>query len=90
MWEMVDPEGRRVVLTFDRWRHILDEHGELELLREAVLRAVGQPDRRIPGRWADEEWFYGRAGPSRWMKVVVHFDGEAGRIITAFPRRRFP
>ncbi len=28
MWETVDPDGRRVVLTFERWRHIIWRHAE--------------------------------------------------------------
>ena len=50
MWETVDPDGRRVVLSFDRWRHIVEEHGELEPYRTALLAAVSAPDQRIPGR----------------------------------------
>ena len=91
MWETVDPDGRRVVLSFDRWRHIVEEHGELEPYRRSLLAAISAPDRRIPGRWTDEEWFYLRtAHPSRWIKVAVHFEDGEGRIVTAFPRRRFP
>ncbi len=91
MWETVDLEGRRVVLTFATWRHIVDEHGELEAHRTAVLAAVSNPDRRTTGRSPSEEWCYGvTARPSRWIKVVVHFESGEGRIVTAFPRRRFP
>lgn len=59
---------------------------------EEVLRAVRAPTEALPGREPDEEWFYLRdAGPSRWLKVVVLFEGPTtGRIITAFPRRRKP
>ena len=91
MWETIDPDGRRVVLSFGRWRHILNEHGELGRQRDAVLETVFQPDERLHGRERGEEWFYRRTtAPSRWLKVVVHYEGDVGRIVTAFPRRRFP
>ncbi len=91
MWETTDPDGRRVVLTFGRWRHILDKHRELGRRRETVLEAVAHPDERLPGRKAQEEWFYRRtAWPSRWIRVVVHYEGDRGLIVTAFPRRLFP
>ena len=91
MWETVDPDGRRVVLSFDRWRHIVERHDELGRRRSAILLAVSHPDRCIPGRWVGEEWFFRRtAHPSRWLKVVVHYERDEGRIMTAFPRRRFP
>lgn len=91
MWETADPEGRRVVLTFGRWRHILDRHGELAGQRGAVLEAVAHPDERLPGRKPNEEWFYGRvARRNQWIRAVVHYEGDRGSIVTAFPRRSIP
>lgn len=87
----LDPDGRRVDLTEERWRHIVDGHPELVPYAASVTRAVRQPDRRMAGREDDEEWFYLKgAGPSRWLKVVVHYEGGRGRIITAFGRRSMP
>lgn len=86
-----DPRGREIVLTAERWQHIVTGHPELAAHVEQVLRAVRAPTEALPGREPDEEWFYLRdAGPSRWLKVVVLFEGPTGRIITAFPRRRKP
>jgi hypothetical protein len=87
----LDPDGRRVELTEERWRHILAGHPELATHLEAVARAVREPDRRLAGRQDDEEWFYlEHAGPSRWLKVVVHYERGRGRIVTAFGRRSMP
>jgi hypothetical protein len=89
---ITDPRGREVLLTAERWRHIVAAHPELAPYEETILRAVAAPTEALPGREPDEEWFYlGDAGPSRWLKVVVLFDSQSrGRIITAFPRRRKP
>jgi hypothetical protein len=62
VWKTVDPEGQIVVLTEERWRHIVFRHRELTR----------------------------RSGPSRWIKVVVHYESDRGEIMTAFPRRWFP
>jgi hypothetical protein len=87
----LDPDSRRVELTAEGWRHILDGHPELAPHLDAVTRAVREPDRRLAGRHKDEEWFYlEHAGPSRWLKVVVHYEGGRGRIVTAFARRSMP
>jgi len=60
-------------------------------LRDDVLRAVSRPDRRLPGRAINEEWFsLGDVGPTNWIKVVVTYEAGRGRILTAFPRRSFP
>lgn len=91
MWQTVDPDGRGVVLTPERWRHIVERHAELALNRENILAAVAAPEARRHGHEQDEEWFYGRGfGPSRWVRVVVHYEGAKGSITTAFPRRALP
>lgn len=91
MWETRDPDERPVVLSRAVWRHILDRH---EILRPHVadLRdAVRQPAHRLPGKRPNEAYFYLEGvGPSRWIKVVVHYEGDRERVVTAFPRRRFP
>jgi hypothetical protein len=91
VWETIDPQGRRVVLTHLRWLHICARHGELDLEPDVLLDAVARPDRRAPGRGRSEEWFYRHGvGPSRWIRVVVHYEQERSLIVTAFPRRSFP
>lgn len=78
-------------LSAERWTHIVDGHPELGRHLETIMRAVRSPDRRVSGRRKGEERFYLRdAGPSRWLKVVVHFEGGRGRIVTAFARRSMP
>ena len=87
----LDPDGRRVELVEERWRHILAEHPELAPHLANVTQAVREPDQRMAGREANEEWFYLEgAGPSRWLKVVVHYEQGRGWIATAFARRSMP
>jgi hypothetical protein len=90
--KMRDPKGREVLLSDERWRHIVSAHPEIEVYEEEVYRTVESPTMTLAGREPDEEWLYLEgAGPSRWLKVVVVFDSEgSGRIITAFARRRKP
>jgi hypothetical protein len=90
--EIRDPRGREVLLSLERWRHIISGHPEIESFEDEIRRAVEAPTAILSGREANEEWLYLEgAGPSRWLKVVVVFDNaERGRIITAFARRRKP
>jgi len=89
--ETVDPDGRVVVLTTRAWAHIMGEHEEVANCLEDILQAIETPSRRMPGRTSNEEWFFlADAGPTRWLHVVVHFEGEEGRVTTAFGRRRIP
>ncbi len=91
--EVVDPDGRRVALTAERWGHIIraDGHPELAHHQVHVLGCVRSPDRRLAGRRSGEEWFYAAGrGPSRWLKVVVRYEQDCGAILTSFPRRSYP
>lgn len=90
MWETTDPDGRRVVLTRRRWHHILEGHGELDVTPGELLDAVRAPDRSLR-RSTGEDWFYVESvGPSRWLRVVVHYGHGLGWIVTAFARRSYP
>ena len=80
-----DPDGRTVELTDERWEHIVERHPEIEALDQTVLQAVEAPDRRLPGRVANEEWYYVRTDtPSNWLKAVVAYAEGRGHIVTAY------
>ena len=86
--ETTTPEGTRVVMFDDTWHdHILDPrdgHGELAAYLETVLAAVSAPDHREPDPFEERERFYKRGvGPSHWLMVVVSFEQEPARIVTA-------
>jgi hypothetical protein len=86
-----DPDGRVVELTFERWGHIVVEHPELTPYRAEVIAAIQDPYTRLPGQRENECWYQlKKEGPSRWLQVVVAFEGERGWVVTAFARRRMP
>jgi len=66
---------RQIIPTEQRWAHITDGHPELADHRELVLAIAARPERTLP---------------SRWLKVVVHWQGDHGTVVTAFARRRYP
>jgi hypothetical protein len=86
-----DRDGRPVALTYERWGHIVAAHPELAPHRQEVLAAVRVPYTRLAGRRENEEWYLlKKEGPSRWLQVVVAYEGARGWIVTAFARRRMP
>lgn len=80
--------GLLIRLTEERWGHIIDEHGEISGLREAVLRTISEPERVLAGNEGallavrTEE-------PGKWLVVVYRELEEDGFVITAFLTRRF-
>ena len=90
--ETTTSTGTRVVLYEDTWlEHILaphEGHEELAAHLAAVLGAVVSPDHHEPDPRAGRERFYKQdVGPSRWLMVVVSFEQEPARIVTALGYR---
>jgi hypothetical protein len=55
VWETVDPDGRRVILGWAAWSHIVSEHDDLGLTPESILGIVEAPHERLSGRELGEE-----------------------------------
>jgi len=83
--EISDPDGRSVVLLARILEDkITKDHPEPQAYLEHVLATVTKPDHAEPDPRARRRRYYRRrAGPSRWLLVVVSFEQQPGRIITA-------
>lgn len=90
--EVSDPDGRFVVLPARIWdEKVIRDHPELSALQDALLEAVALPDQLEPDPRDGRRRYYQRgAGPSRWLLVVVGFEQEPARIITALATRKDP
>jgi hypothetical protein len=91
--EVKDPTGVRVIVPAGLWRDkILRDHPELALHLDDVLKAVAEPDRVLPDPvYARRRRYYlCGAGPSRWLLVVVSYEQEPARVISAFGNRKDP
>lgn len=90
--ELHDQAGRPVLLLARIWNgKIARDHPELAEHLDSVMNAVRSPDvdeaDRLPGR----RRFYRRTTtPSRWLMVVVSYEQEPARIITAMALRKDP
>jgi hypothetical protein len=89
---VTDPKGREVDLTATQWAHVVKRRGRLARLQDVILKAVTEPDAVVEAPDADNElWYYiEHAGPTRWLRVVVAYEGDRGFIVTAFPRHKRP
>lgn len=77
-----------MVVYADTWHdHVLhprDGHNELATHLDSVLATIGTPDHREPDPRPRRERFYKRdVGPSRWLMVVVSFEQQPARVVTA-------
>jgi len=91
--EAKDPTGTRVVVPAGLWRHkILRDHPELVAHLDDVLRAVAEPDRVLPDPVYERRrrHYLRGAGPSRWLLVVVSYEQEPARVVSAFGNRKDP
>ena len=79
--------GILIRLPDERWAHIVEEHPEMETLRDAVLEAVGEPQRVLKGGEGELIAIH-EIEEGKWLVVVYREIGEDGFIITAFLTRR--
>lgn len=89
---VVDPDGQTVVLLHAIWKaKILQDHRELDGCLGDVLRTVAAPDHVEADPLPRRRRFYRRdVGPSRWLLVVVTYEQQPARIITALANRKDP
>jgi hypothetical protein len=91
--EAKDRGGVRVIVPACLWRDkILRDHPELASHLADVLRAVAEPDRVLPDPVYERRrrYYLRGAGPSRWLLVVVSYEQEPARVISAFGNRKDP
>jgi hypothetical protein len=90
--EVRDPEGRVVVLLARIWNDkILRDHPELRAHLDKLTSTVAAPDHTEADRREGRLRYYRRSvGPSRWLLVVVSYEQQPGRIITAVATRKDP
>lgn len=75
-------------LTEERWRHIVEEHGELSGMRAAVISVVAKPIGVYAGN-AGELLAIQEIEPEKWLVVVYReINSDDGFVITAFFTRR--
>ena|SRR5947209_7077098 len=87
-----DPDGHEVVLLARIWENkIARDHPELLDQLDAVMDSVAKPDHVEPDTLPARARFYRRdVGPSRWLMVVVSYEQQPARIITALANRKDP
>lgn len=90
--EITDPDGRAVALPARIWEgKITRDHPELRRSIEQVIATVSAPDHVEPDpREARQRYYRRGVGPSKWRMVVVSFEQEPARIITALALRNDP
>jgi len=67
------------------------DHPGLIGYRDEVLGTVSGPDRvESDPRAGRRRYYRRRVGPSRWLLVVVSYEQEPGRIVTALATRKDP
>jgi hypothetical protein len=91
--DTIDPDGVRVVVLGRVWDgKVLRDHAEMDGYLPEVLRAVSAPNHVEPDpTYEHRRRFHLRgAGPSRWLLVVVSYEQEPARIISAFGNRKDP
>ena len=83
-----DYQGRRVRLTDERWRHILD-HSELASMQAAIERAVVEPEsvvRSATDPTVTLNYRYEKVTlvGDKWLCVVIKYTEDDAFVLTAY------
>jgi hypothetical protein len=88
---MIDPQGRTVWLTRERWEHIIDGHREVERHLPGLKQCVEKAEKRTRGKYEDTEKLWVRnVGPAKWFSVLVRYEGRTGTVRTAYADGKGP
>ena len=71
---VIDRDGASVVVSEERWRHIVAGHPEIAEIEAEIAAAIRAPEVVREGRTAGESWFYRRlpdGNRAPWLKVVL-------------------
>ncbi len=91
MATMIDPRGRTVWLTERAWKHIVEQHQEVETHPDWLKKCVETAEMRTRGNYEGAEKLWAQnLGPSKWFCVVVRYEGRIGTIRTALAVKRGP
>lgn len=87
-----DRLGRRVVLTEERMRnHIEKRHPEMAGCTMAIKAAIEHADDWLEGAYEGVEVLFARnIGPRSNVAVVVAYEGERGKVLTAYAPKKIP
>ncbi|HEU5142053.1 MAG TPA: hypothetical protein VFU04_02735 [Solirubrobacterales bacterium] len=84
------PEGQAVELTWDAWDHVRERHPDMAERLVDLLQTIEQPEHREPDVRPGRERLFRRVGPAQWMRVVLEFNLDFDRVVTAFLQSNEP
>lgn len=88
---MIDPQGRTVWLAQAQLDHIIEEHPEVGNHVDWLKKSVEKAEKRTKGNYKDSEKLWAsRLGPSKWLCVVVRYEGRIGTVRTALASSKGP
>ncbi len=84
-----------LIIGWDRWFHACARHPEIDELLLDVVLTVENPTYREPDPMPGRERLFRQADSGAWIRVVLEFDGDFDRFVTAFlqgadPTRGWP
>jgi hypothetical protein len=85
-----DRVGRVVLLEEDAVAHIEKRHPEMYGRELAIATALEVGVRCRTHKDGREKWFAPELGPGKYLAVVVAYENNVGKVITAFADKNGP
>ena len=87
IFETIDKTERKIRLTEKQWKHIKQDHPEIE--NEDVIKETLEKPTKITQLYRGTKYYYykyykNRQPPDKYLMVVVNYLNGEGFVITAF------
>jgi hypothetical protein len=87
VFEVIDKTGRKIRLTDKQWRHIRQDHPEIEG-EELIKETVESPTKITSPYDGNKKYYYryfkNRKSEDKWLLVVIKYLNGDGFVITSF------
>jgi len=87
IFEIVDKTGRKIKLTNKQWKHIRQDHPEIES-EEIIKEALEKPTKITQPYEGEKHYYYryykNRKGRDKYFMAIVNYLNGDGFVITAF------
>ncbi len=87
VFEVVDKTNRVIRLTGKQWKHIKQDHPEIE--NEEIIKEAIKSPTKITQPYGGNKYYYykyfkDRKDPDRYLMVIVKYLNGSGFVITSF------
>ena len=84
LWDVFTKRGKRIVLSTERWNHLVLRHPEMDEYLEEIKEVLQNPDFIVNDNFEHNVVLYHKYYKVRGIFIVTVIDEEKGFILTSY------